>query len=77
MEHVTLSIYYISYTKLLVHVTCLLVSVSELQPVRAVTVHLQSLHRRTLTKVNNLVQEGIEFNEVATLVIISMKQRPS
>ena len=59
------------------HVTCLLVSVSKLQPVVAVTVNLHSLHRRTFTKVNSLVQKGVEFNEVDTLPINSMEQRPS
>ena len=59
------------------HVTCLLVSVNKLQPVTAVTVNLHSVRRPTLTKVNNLVQKGVEFNELATLVTNSMEQRPS
>ena len=71
------SIYSISYPKFLVHVTCLLASPSKLQPVRALTVNLHYLHRRTLTKVNNILQKGVEFNEMDTLVSNSTEQRPS
>jgi hypothetical protein len=51
--------YYVSHPKFLVHVTCLLISVSKLQPVTAVTVNLHSLHRRALTIANKLVQKGV------------------
>jgi hypothetical protein len=65
------------HTLKLVRVTCLLVSVNKLQPVTAVTVNLLSVRRPTLTKVNNLVQKGVEFNEMATLVINCIEQKPS